>query len=374
MTDSTSNLSGWRGAGQTHYGSYHAPFDAAFIRKLNSTAWIPDGNGELQRPELILFDSLGWKANPFLQSMIRFKPPVIEQLAKEAGNEPGVLDLLKKLGVTSEAQLKERLGLKEESSSNGDQAPNSVKDALNNLFGGQAPQPTPAVPDPAAAQRSTPGEGSSSASSTRSGQHGPTGPSGPSRGAGTGAGAAGHGRAGREATPSRAASNGTGASRTSFISYVATHPNEEEQDPDGLARADRMALEENAISFILKIEPRLQRTPTDNPGFDLFEPGSDGQPIRWVEVKAMTGSLNDRPVGLSHSQFKCAQEHRGAYWLYVVEHAGDEHPRLVRISDPAGKAKTFTFDRGWLEVAEVMDESPMSEERQADGKNRDHQD
>ena len=33
-----------------------------------------------------------------------------------------------------------------------------------------------------------------------------------------------------------------------------------------------------------------------------------------------------------HTQFECAREHGEAYWLYVVEHAGDEDPgsRLVR--------------------------------------------
>ncbi len=84
----------------THYGDHRAPpFEAAFIRLLKKTAWISDATGELQCPELVLFDSLGWRPNPFLQSMIRFKPPIIETLAKEAGIEPGILDLLKRLSV-----------------------------------------------------------------------------------------------------------------------------------------------------------------------------------------------------------------------------------------------------------------------------------
>ena len=103
--------------------------------------------------------------------------------------------------------------------------------------------------------------------------------------------------------------------------------------------------------LILASEPALRRTPPHNPGFDLFMAGEDGQPARWIEVKAMTGSLHDRPVGLSHTQFECAQEHVAAYWLYVVERAGEDGASIVRIQDPAGKAKTFTFDRGWLNVA-----------------------
>lgn len=45
-------------------------------------------------------------------------------------------------------------------------------------------------------------------------------------------------------------------------------------------------------------------------------------------------------------------ESRGeAYWLYVVEHANGDGARIIRIQDPAGKARTFTFDHGRIAVA-----------------------
>ncbi len=75
----------------------------------------------------------------------------------------------------------------------------------------------------------------------------------------------------------------------------------------------------------------------------------------------MTTGLKDRPVGLSTPQFQCAQEHGDDYWLYVVEHAKTEDARIVRIQDPAGKARTFTFDQGWLSVAEIEDTSEAGE-------------
>ena len=68
---------------------------------------------------------------------------------------------------------------------------------------------------------------------------------------------------------------------------------------------------------------------------------------------AMKGDLQDRPVDISHAQLDCAWKHGDAYWLYVVECAGGEDARIVRIQNPAGKAKTFTFDKGWLALAEV---------------------
>ena len=123
-----------------------------------------------------------------------------------------------------------------------------------------------------------------------------------------------------------------------------------------------MALEAKAIEFILSRETRWQRTPTHNPGFDLYKMGLDAQPKRWCEVKAMTGSLTDRPVGLSRTQFDCALEHGDAYWLYVVEQAGTDRARIVRIQDPAGNARTFTFDHGWLDIAELDSEEEYRED------------
>ena len=109
-----------------------------------------------------------------------------------------------------------------------------------------------------------------------------------------------------------------------------------ERDPDDLEQAARMDLETRAIDFILSIEPDWKRTPIANPGFDLFETGPDGRPARWCEVKAMTGSLGDRPVGVSSKQFECAREHGTSYWLYVVEHAGDEKCPACQDPGPGG--------------------------------------
>ena len=118
-----------------------------------------------------------------------------------------------------------------------------------------------------------------------------------------------------------------------------------------MEQAARMALEEKAVDFILSRFPNWERAPTHNPGFDLFEAGLDGNPVRWCEVKAMTESLDERPIGLSRTQFEYACKYGANYWLYVVERAGDENARIIRIQNPAGKARTFTFDRGWRDIA-----------------------
>ncbi|MSO37853.1 MAG: DUF3883 domain-containing protein [Acidimicrobiia bacterium] len=326
----------------THHGHYRATFDAAFVRHLNVTEWVPDAKGELQLPEFVLFDALRWKPDPFLQSKIRFKSPIIETLAREAGIEPGVLDLLKKFGVTSEAELRKRLGLRDEQAENEAGSKEKVDGAIKGLLG-EAPIPTPPVPDPAGAEPSGSGSGGSGAGTGTRAKDG----GGRGIGAGDGGGPGKRvGSAGGKRTPA------TGGGRP-FISYVGAHPGEAESDPDGLDQTARLALEEEAISFIEKSESKWKRTDKNNPGFDLFEAAVDGSATRWCEVKAMTGGLHDRAVGLSHTQFAYAHEHGEAYWLYVVENAGTDKARIVRIQDPAGKARTFTFDHGWLAVSEM---------------------
>ena len=330
----------------THYGNYRAPFDAAFVRLLNGTEWIPNSAGNLERPEFVLFDSLGWKPHPFLLSKIRFRPPSMDQLARDAGFEPGLLDLLKRLGLTSASDLRARLGVLDEDTPGGGEAQGGVDDALKKLLG-ESPGPTPPVPDPSG-QDPPPGSGGSGAGRrTREGSGGEGEHSGHAGGDGDNSGQAkGSGAIGGKRTP------GSSGGRP-FVSYVAAHPDPEASDPDGLDQAARMELESKAIDLILLREKAWHRTPTHNPGFDLFETGADGRPSRWCEVKAMTGSLDDRPVGLSRTQFECAREHGAAYWLYVVERAGTGMARIVRIQDPAGRAGTFTFDHGWLDVAEA---------------------
>ncbi len=323
-------------------------FDAAFIRRLNETAWILDANGHLQRPEFVVFDTLGWKLDPFLLSKIRFKPPIIEALAREAGIEPGVLDLLKRCGITSEEELKARLGIEKEAPEGAEEDTEDLtpEEAREKTLGRKPKLTAPAKADPDEARTSA----GRAVGTTSAGPDGAAGHAPGSRGAGdSGARARDSGSGGRRP--------GSAGGRP-FISYVAAHPDDEEPDSDGLDQQARMALEEKAIQFILQREPQLHRTPTHNPGYDLFETGKDEQTIRWVEVKAMTRSLNDRPVGLSRTQFECAREHGKAYWLYVVEQASSpEDARTVRIQDPAGMARTFTFDHGWLSVADINDDN-----------------
>ena len=321
-----------------------ATFPASFVNMLNACEWVPDVDGNLHRPDSILFDSLGWEPSPFLQSMIHFMPQVLQRLAMETGIDPDVLTLIKDLGLTKE-QLLAFLG-KDKAPANKDKSPQGLAKPQADLQGNSLiPEPTPMSSLPKN-QTDIPGSSpvhkSDQPHDSRNGQKN------------------------KQAQKKNEAQDGhdsnaktTGNKRTPgsvggkpFISYVGTHPDEEEEDPDGLDQATRMSIEAMAIDRILASEPTLHRTPPNNPGFDLCEETPDGKIIRYCEVKAMTGSLKDRPVAISRTQFEYALMHGPKFWLYVVEHARDDNPRIVKIQDPFGKARQFTFDCGWLDVAE----------------------
>ncbi|WP_220131459.1 protein NO VEIN domain-containing protein [Enterobacter roggenkampii] len=339
----------------SHYGERRTPpFPTAFIRRLNKAEWVPDADGNLVQPHLVVFDSLGWKNNPFLLTKIAFKPPILDQLAREAGIDPAILDLLRR-DPTIVAELASRL------SDNPIQECESpivevlftgdvYGDAMD-LYGDNMPHIPPGTPDPdsydivnTGTGRS--GQGSFSSGSSHDGALGSGGVYGGSGGHNS-SGYKGSQKGGRQRMPGNAGGR-------PFISYVGTHPNDDDLEPGNFDQAERMQIEACAIDLIIGLEPALQRTPEGNPGFDLFEVDSSGGQIRWVEVKSMTGSLEDHPVGLSHTQFNYAREKGDAYWLYVVEYTTDlTKARLLKIQNPVSRARTFTFDHGWREIASI---------------------
>jgi hypothetical protein len=353
------------------YDVHSATTDADFIRTLNSKAWVPTTDGKLARPSEVDFQSLGWKPNPVLESKIHFKPPVVELLAREVGIDLAVLNLLKQHGLTDVAALIDRLQLTEDADAEeeGEDADSTEEqdselDADDVSDGAKDSGASQIDADEEGDQEEASGEspsgqeaGGSSSGTTNAGGSGKDGHNAGSSkrqgagsdGAGSGAGSsAGSGSSG---TKSRAkASN----SQSRFVSYVSVEPDEETADPDGLSAEQRLALEEKAIVLIIEREPLLGRTPPGNKGFDLVENDSAGEPERWVEVKAMKATLHDRPVGMSSTQFEFARKAGEQYWLYVVESADEpEEARIVKIQNPARRAGYFTFDHGWLAVAEI---------------------
>ena len=357
----------------THYGKYSTQFDAAFVRLLNEKAWVPDGEGDPRPPSQVPFETLGWKAHPFLQSKLLFKPPIIDQLAAEAGIEPGVLDLLRKLGVTTESELKAMLKLK-------DSAPEPEDSPADQPDEGQEDGPAESADeehtsaDAGGAKQPDGGAagGESSVGGSRPDQGGLSGAgssggnskqsNGQAAGAGSGSGgprpaqgsSGGTANSSGGSKPGSSDNNGKGAEAKGappFVSYIGVDPGSKSDDGDGSTAEHRREVEEAAIRFVLDLEKELVPMPYGNPGFDLYERDDNDAPKRWVEVKGIAAPWKGREVVLTRDEFDCARQHRADYWLYVVEHATDpEQRRLIRIQDPAGQARNFKFDHGWSTI------------------------
>ena len=308
-----------------YYTIYDTPHDANFVRLLNEELWVPDGLGTLQRPQSVMFEDTKWEENPFLLTKIHFKPSVINELAREAGLELEVLEWLTKKGLTSVEKLREAGYIDDESiiEHNQDEEMHekwtTYDGRTRNKFKSQEE-----VGQEEAIFEDNPIKG------------------------GIG------GQAFRSREPQKLNQIGSTTGKLEFITYVGVNHEESKADPDKLSSSSRLQLEEQAVALILHHEPQLERMPGGNPGYDLRGLDPDGRPMKFVEVKAMTGTLLDRPVTLSRTQLEYARKHREKYWLYIVENAGNPgQARIVRIHNPYGKAKTFTFDRGWAAVADA---------------------
>ena len=256
----------------TYYQPRSAPFDAAFVRQLNTTAWVPNTEGFTTTARVRRL------SNRWAGKRTRFSRPRSDSSHRSSissrsrpGIEPKVLEMLKKRGLTSVAELLAALGEEEQpeptapaptpsegTDAPGYDSPGTVEDALNNLLG-DSPPPTPPIPDPMANDPvGTGADGGSNGTSTAGGSGGAVGRNKGQSGAGSGGGTA-------PGTP-RPRTPGSAGGRP-FISYVAAHPEEAESDPDGLDQAARMALEAKAIDLILSREPEWRRTRHPQSGF-----------------------------------------------------------------------------------------------------------
>jgi hypothetical protein len=289
---------------------------------LRETNWIPTVGGHLGKTEDVCFDETGWKDEPFLSNLLSFRPPVLRELAREAGIDPDVITLLKRLGATNVDQVRALLGMAE---SDGPLAADSLSSGAPGQEDREMEQAVPST-------HSVPSLHSDGRLRVADNEDGILHDSGslpiPSEGV----------RPQTDGAPP-------------FISYVAVSKDEVVEESGGAQAAELLEAEALAIQYILALEPKLCRAPKNQPGFDLYEPGKFDGPIKWIEVKAMSSSLEVRSVTLSHTQFAFALAQGEHYWLYVVENVRSPNPSIARIQNPAGRARSFTFDRGWNSVA-----------------------
>jgi hypothetical protein len=326
----------------SHHGWSEVEFPPRFLDRLSTTPWVIS-DGELRVPSTVVFETLGWRAHPFLESKIRFKPAIVDELAVQAGFDPQMLDLLKQRGIHT---LDDLLQLLPETPAPAEQEPTDSDTEEIGIQQADTQEGDGATADDGAGAEAA--EGSSTTLGTRDLLHWDTDDNtalepDTRRSSSTPAG----GGAGRH----RERRDADRRARTTFHSFVGVWHDDVDADADSATYEERMALEDAAIDLILSQEPDLVRMPPGSPGYDLEERDRAGNLLRVVEVKALRVSFDERPAAISSTQFEAAQKYGTQFWLYIVERAGEPDARIIRIHDPIAQASHFSFDKGWAQVA-----------------------
>ena len=101
----------FRGTYRYHYYAWHSrTFPSQFVKRLNETPWISNEDGNLKLPGSVSFTELGWTGDDFLLSQIEFmqpRTPSVANLAKEAGVELEILDLIMEHKITPQWLLEQ---------------------------------------------------------------------------------------------------------------------------------------------------------------------------------------------------------------------------------------------------------------------------
>jgi hypothetical protein len=144
--------------------------------------------------------------------------------------------------------------------------------------------------------------------------------------------------------------------------YVAPARPADETDREHRQAQRREDLEQAAINRVVEHERRAGRSPKvmpgNHPGYDIESRGSDGEVLRYIEVKGVSGEWGSLGAEVTRTQFERAEELGDRYWLYVVERAQGDDFTINRIPNPACQANRFIYDDGWRALAEEADSSP----------------
>lgn len=177
----------------------------------------------------------------------------------------------------------------------------------------------------------------------------------PPGGEGNGSGGGGSGSGGKRVTR-----------RGRLRSYVLTDKEPPEGDPDSSAAERRSEVDRGGVDKVLEFEKALGCIPEEqdhfNKGFDVISRDPEGNILRYIEVKSISGAWGGDGVKISPSQFVFGQEKGQDFWLYVVEHALDAEGKIHCIQNPTGKVDEFCFDDGWQDAAEKERRNMMPEE------------
>ena len=144
---------------------------------------------------------------------------------------------------------------------------------------------------------------------------------------------------------------------------------EREEDPDSQQEKNDYATEigntgenfviENAAKYLLCESNLFVKTQTNNKGFDVSEVDANGEIVRYIEIKTLTGDWGEGGVGLTAAQLKFAQDNEN-WWLFVVENINTINTKVHTFKNPVHQANRFMFDHSWIQLAETAKNSMLS--------------
>jgi|LWDU01.1.fsa_nt_gi hypothetical protein len=97
----------------------------------------------------------------------------------------------------------------------------------------------------------------------------------------------------------------------------------------------------------------FEKALTNNKGFDIYEKDEQGNIVRYIEVKTLTGKWGSGGVGITEHQldFALDQKQKDKWWLFVVEGINTENPNVYQFKNPVLEANRFMFDSSWKQLA-----------------------
>jgi len=153
--------------------------------------------------------------------------------------------------------------------------------------------------------------------------------------------------------------NQQGKLRTYVLPKDGTHKAE-----DPAINLKRQSVDQAGVNRVLEYERKHTRHPREmpenHPGYDIESKNANGEVLRFIEVKSLSGDWGSLGAGMSKPQFETAADLGDRFWLYVVERAEQDDFKIHRIQDPARQVNQFLYDHGWQSLCEE-EELPVEE-------------
>jgi len=122
---------------------------------------------------------------------------------------------------------------------------------------------------------------------------------------------------------------------------------------------------ERSSNYRLSKSNIFEKAPTGNEGYDILEIDSNGEIVRYIEVKTLTGRWGDGGVGVTVPQMEFAQVYDN-WWLFVVENINTDNTSVHTFENPVQQANRFMFDGSWKQLSEASINNQLKEPKKGD--------